>query len=157
MIKKNLVLLILLTLYTLFGVWLSINNGISHDAFHEQANWYKNLEGIKLFLTTGEYEEFLNYKDKYHGIGFHLFSQPFQFLFSGIVEEISGASSYGSLLITKHISIFVIFSISAVFFYLIALNISKNFNFSILTTAIYITYPYLFGHAQINPKDIPFL
>ena len=71
MIKKNLVLLILLTLYTLFGVWLSINNGISHDAFHEQANWYKNLEGIKLFLTTGEYEEFLNYKDKYHGIGFH--------------------------------------------------------------------------------------
>ena len=157
MIKKNLVLLILLTLYTLFGVWLSINNGISHDAFHEQANWYKNLEGIKLFLTTGEYEEFLNYKDKYHGIGFHLFSQPFQFFFSGIVEEISGASSYGSLLITKHISIFVIFSISAVFFYLIALNISKNFNFSILTTAIYITYPYLFGHAQINPKDIPFL
>ena len=127
MIKKNLVLLILLTLYTLFGVWLSINNGISHDAFHEQANWYKNLEGIKLFLTTGEYEEFLNYKDKYHGIGFHLFSQPFQFLFSGIVEEISGASSYGSLLITKHISIFVIFSISAVFFLFNSIKYFKKF------------------------------
>ena len=157
MTKKNLILLILLTIYTLFGVWLSINTGISHDAYHEQKNWLINLEGIKLFFTTGEYQNLIDYRDKYHGIGFHLFSQPIQFALLSLTETVSGASFYGSYLIAKNAAVFIIFSISAIFFYLLAQKISKSFNFALISTIIYIFYPYLFGHAQINPKDIPFL
>ena len=157
MTNKNFILLILLTIYTLFGAWLSINNGISHDAYHEQKNWLTNLSAIKSFLTTGEYANLLDYKDKYHGIGFHLFSQPIQFILSNLTQKISGASLYGSYLIAKNVAVFIIFSISAIFFYLLAVKISKNFYFALIATIIYLLYPYLFGHAQINPKDIPFL
>ena len=118
MAKKNLILLILLTAYCLFGVWLSINTGISHDAYHEQKNWLTNVAGIKLFITTGEYQNLIDYRDKYHGIGFHLFSQPIQFVLSGLTETISGASFYGSYLVAKNAAVFIIFSISAIFFYL---------------------------------------
>ena len=157
MTNKNLILLFLLAIYTLFGAWLSINTGISHDAYHEQENWIANLSGVKSFLTTGEYQNLLNYKDRYHGVAFHLFSQPIQFVLSNFIEKISGASAYGSYLLSKNVAVFVIFSISAIFFYLLAIKISKNFNFALTSTVIYIFYPYLFGHAQINPKDIPFL
>ena len=70
---------------------------------------------------------------------------------------VSGANFYGSYLIAKNAAVFIIFSISAIFFYLLAKKISKSFNFALISTIIYIFYPYLFGHAQINPKDVPFL
>ena len=157
MINRNSLLLILLTIYTLVGSWLSINTGISHDEYHEQLNWEINLNAIKNFFTTGEYSGLVNYKDKYHGIAFHIFSQPIQIILSSFVESISGASSKGAYLLSKHVAIFLIFSISSIFFYLLSKAISKNFYFSLLSTLIYLTYPYFFGHAQINPKDIPFM
>ena len=73
------------------------------------------------------------------------------------VSNLNNVSSYGGYLIAKHIAIFLIYSVSGIFFYFICLGISKSFNFSVLSTIIYLIYPYLFGHAQINPKDIPFL
>ena len=69
--KKISVLISLL--YLLTGVYLAVNSGISHDEFHEQQNWNVNLEAIKSFFISGEYNDLLNYKDKYHGIGFHFF------------------------------------------------------------------------------------
>ena len=157
MTSKNLLLSILLIFYTLFGSWLSINTGLSHDEYHEQFNWTINLSNVKYFLINGEYKDLLNYKDKYHGIAFHFISQPIQYTISSFVEKISGASFYGSYLIAKHVAVFIIFSISSIFFYLLCLKISKNFSFSLIASTIYLFYPYLYGHAQINVKDIPFL
>ena len=51
-INKNYILIICLIFYGLFGSWLSINTGISHDEYHEQLNWEINLKAIKLFLVT---------------------------------------------------------------------------------------------------------
>ena len=157
MINRNLLLLTLLTIYALVGSWLSINTGFSHDEYHEQLNWEINLKAIKNFLNTNEYEELINYKDKYHGIAFHILSQPIQIILSDFVQKISGATISGAYLLSKHVAIFLIFSISSIFFYLISFKISKNFYFSLLSTLIYLSYPYFFGHAQINPKDIPFM
>ena len=157
MINRNSLLLILLTIYTLIGSWLSINTGISHDEFHEQLNWEVNLQAINDFFNTGEYSNLINYRDKYHGIAFQFLSQPIQIFLSNFVAKVSGASLSGAHLISKHVVVFLIFSISSIFFYLISLKISNNFKFSILTTLIYLFYPYFFGHAQINPKDIPFM
>ena len=72
LISKNHSLLFLLLIYTILGIYLSITTGISHDEHHEQLNWQVNIAAIKNFLATGNYDNLLNYKDRYHGIGFHL-------------------------------------------------------------------------------------
>ena len=46
---------------------------------------------------------------------------------------------------------------SGIYFYLICVKLTKNKNFSLISSSLYLLYPYLFGHAQFNMKDIPFL
>ena len=144
-------------IYFLLGSYLSITNGITSDEYHEQKNWIINLSAAKEFIKTGEYESFLEYWDRYHGIAFHLISQPIQFLIKDQVTNLNNVSEFGGLLLSKHFVVFLIFSASSIFFFLIFLKITKNKNLSLLACVIYLLYPYLFGHAQFNPKDIPFL
>ena len=155
--KKNHLLLLLLFLYTVLGIYLSISNGITSDEHHEQYNWVINASAINNFIKNGNYDELLNYGDRYHGIAFHLISQPIQIIFSKFVSNLNDLSIYGGYLITKHAVVFLLFSISGIFFYLLCLKISQSFPFSFVSTLIYLLYPYLFGHAQFNGKDIPFL
>ena len=155
--KENYLFKIFITIYLFIGIYLSLSTGISHDEYHEQLNWEKNIQGAISFLSTGEYENLINYIDKYHGIGFHYISIPFQKLFNEIVYNINDISKYGSLLVAKHSAIFFIFTISGYFYFLINFKISQDLLFSKVSTIIYLLYPYLFGHAQFNLKDIPFL
>ena len=141
----------------MLGIYLSINNGISHDEFHEQLNWTVNLKFIKEFLTNGDYEDFLIYKDRYHGIGFHYLSQPFQFFIYKPLSNYLSISEYGGILISKHVFTFLIFFISGIFLYLILKQLFRDNLFALISSSLYLLYPYLFGHAQFNPKDIPFL
>ena len=81
MIKnKNLIYIVFIIIYLIFGTYLSITNGITSDESLEQLNWKKNLSGIQNLLKYGNYDEFLKYQDKYHGIAFHYISQPIQLL-----------------------------------------------------------------------------
>ena len=139
------------------GVFLSINTGISHDEFHEQQNWLFNLEAIRNFLTTGQYDTFLNYKDKYHGIGFHFFSQPIQFIFSKLLQNIFNISQYGGVLLSKHLAVFLIFFISSLYLSSIFKILNNDQYFVAISLLIYLFFPYFFGHSLFNPKDIPFL
>ena len=145
-------------IYLIVGISLSITTGISHDEIHEQQTWEINLKAIKsFFIDNNGYEELLNYKDRYFGIAFHLISQPIQFLTFKFVSNINSMSDAGAYLVSRHIAIFLIFTISGLCFYRLCNKISENYYFSILSTIIYLLYPYLFGHAQMNPKDIPLL
>ena len=148
---------LLLVVYFFVGIYLSINTGISHDEFHEQQNWEVNLYSAKEFLLTGKYESFLNYKDRYHGIGFHFLSQPIQYLFSKSVSDYLDVNNYGGILISKHIVVFLIFFISGLFFYSTIKLLFDDKKFLIISLFIYLLYPYFFGHSLLNPKDIPFL
>ena len=148
---------LLLVVYFFVGIYLSINTGISHDEFHEQQNWEVNLNSAKEFLLTGKYESFLNYKDRYHGIGFHFLSQPIQYLFSKSVSDYLDVNNYGGILISKHIVVFLIFFISGLFFYSTIKLLFDDKKFLIISLFIYLLYPYFFGHSLLNPKDIPFL
>ena len=115
--KENYLFKIFITIYLFIGIYLSLSTGISHDEYHEQLNWEKNIQGAISFLSTGEYENLINYIDKYHGIGFHYISIPFQKLFNEIVYNINDISKYGSLLVAKHSAIFFIFTISGYFLF----------------------------------------
>ena len=155
---RTIIILLALVLYGVVGSYLSITNGISHDQFHEQQNWTINFNGIKgLIYNNGDYEVLMNFLDRYHGIGFHYFSQPIQLLthdFIGNLYEVNDQTAY---YLSRHLAVFLMFSLSGIFFYFLSFKISNDKNFSLITTSIYLLYPYFFGHAQINGKDIPFL
>ena len=146
-----------LAIYLLIGIYLSINTGISHDEYHEQLNWEINLKSIKDFFSTGTYQDLIDYKDKYHGIGFNIISQPFQLIFKDLISNYLDLGEYGSILLSKHIIVFIIFFIAGIFFYSICRILFEDKKFSIISLFIFYLYPYLFGHAHFNPKDIPFL
>ena len=158
MLKKyNLLIYLTLIVYLCVGIYLSLNTGISHDEYHEQLNWEVNLSAIKDFFLTGTYQELIQYKDKYHGIGFNIISQPFQLIFKNSISNYLNLNEYGSILMSKHIVVFTIFFISGLFFYSICQILFRDKKFSIISLFIFYLYPYLFGHAHFNPKDIPFL
>ena len=155
---RTIIILFALLLYTIVGSYLSMINGISHDQFHEQQNWTINFNAIKgLIYNNGDYEILMNFLDKYHGIGFHYFSQPIQLLTHDFIEKLYEVNDQTAYYLSRHIAVFIMFSLSGIFFYLLSLKISDDKNFSLITTSIYLLYPYFFGHAQINAKDIPFL
>ena len=155
--KNKYLLFIFLTIYFLVGSYLSISNGITSDEHHEQLNWQINFNGILSFLKTGKYDELLNYGDRYHGIAFHYISQPFQLIFHKIIANLNNLTDFGGHLISKHFVVFLLFFISGIFFYLLSKKLTNNLNFCLLSTILYLLYPYLFGHAHFNPKDIPLL
>ena len=110
MLKKyNLLIYLTLIVYLCVGIYLSLNTGISHDEYHEQLNWEVNLSAIKDFFLTGTYQELIQYKDKYHGIGFNIISQPFQLIFKNSISNYLNLNEYGSILMSKHIVVFTIF------------------------------------------------
>jgi hypothetical protein len=155
---KNISWISFFILYFLIGSYLSITNGISHDQYHEQLNWRINFDAIKGLLNNSNgYQQLLDYTDKYHGIGFHYFSQPIQLLTHNLIGKINHVNSEYAYYISRHLAVFLIFSISGIFFYLLSMKISNDKKFSLILTTIFLLYPYLFGHAQINGKDIPFL
>ena len=90
--------LILLIIYLVVGIYLSLNTGISHDEYHEQLNWEINIKAIKNFYETGTYKDLLEYKDRYHGIGFNFLSQPFQYLIKDLLLSYLDVNEYGSIL-----------------------------------------------------------
>ena len=145
-------------IYLVIGIILSITTGISYDESHEQNTWEINLKAIKsFFIDNNGYEELLKYKDRYFGIAFHLLSQPIQFLSYKFVADINSMTDNTAYLVSRHISFFSIFTVSGIFFYKLCFKISNNYYFSILSSVIYLLYPYLIGHAFMNTKDIPLL
>ena len=155
--KKNYQFTIFLIFYIFIGAYLSISNGITSDEHHEHLNWEVNFSAIISFLKNGSYDELLNYGDRYHGIGFHFISQPIQLVFHKLVSNLNNLSIYGGYLVSKHLAVFLLFAVSGIFFYLLSLKLTKSLGFSFISTLLYLLYPYLFGHAQFNPKDMPFL
>ena len=91
---RNKLIIISFAIYFIIGAYLSATNGISHDQYHEQLNWKINFEAIKGVLINNDngYEKLFNYKDKYHGIAFHYFSQPIQLLSNNIIGEINNVN-----------------------------------------------------------------
>ena len=148
---------ILLLIYLILGIYLSLNTGISHDEHHEQLNWDVNLKAIKIFFETGDYPNLLEYRDRYHGIGFNFLSQPFQYLIKNFTLNYLDVNDYGILLISKHVIIFILFFISGLFFFKICLIFFNDKKFALISLFLFLLYPYFFGHSLINPKDIPFL
>ena len=157
-LRISLLFKLLFVLYIITGIYLSSNMSISHDEWHEQNTWEVNLRAILSFFNdTYNYEELLTYKDRYFGIAFHIISQPFQYLLNSYISDLNNLELDRGYLVSRHIPTFLIFSFSGIIFYKICIKISKSEYFSYISSSIYLTYPYLFGHSLMNPKDIPLM
>tara|TARA_B100000131_G_C18114489_1_gene610795 strand:- start:1449 stop:3029 length:1581 start_codon:yes stop_codon:yes gene_type:complete len=148
---------IFLFIYIIVGIYLSITNGITSDEYHQQLNWEIHQSAIISFFKNGNYDILLNHGDRYQGVAFNLITQPFSILFSKLVSNLNDLTSYGGWLVAKHIAIFLTFTVSGVIIYFLSYKLTNDLFFAIISSSLYLLYPYLFGHAQFNEKDIPFL
>ena len=155
--KKNYQFTIFIIFYFFIGAYLSIINGITSDEYHSQVNWEVSQSAIISFFKNGNYDVLLNHGDRYQGVAFNLITQPFSIVFNKFVSNLNDLTAYGGWLVSKHIAIFLSFTISGIFFYLLSYKITNNLFFALISSALYLLYPYFFGHAQFNEKDIPFL
>ena len=149
---------IFLFIFFFTGSYYSLQTGISIDEWQEQRNWEYNVALFKHIISGKNLDpEFINYPDKYYGVGFQIVSQPIQFLLSEIILKLQNINFFGAHLIAKHFVVFLTFFLSGIFVYLIFKKIIKNSYFCITAAILYFLYPYLLGHGLFNPKDIPFL
>ena len=126
---KTIIITFLLLVYGIVGSYLSITNGISHDQYHEQLNWTTNFIAVKgIFYNNGDYAILANYLDKYHGIAFHYFSQPIQFLTHNFIGNLNQVNDSAAYYISRHLAVFFIFSISGIFFYFLSVKMSDDKN-----------------------------
>ena len=162
---KKKIFIVFILIYFLVGAQNSIKSGISFDEKHEELNWKFHTWLIgefkdKIFhnkpfdfeFYDSEVKKFVGY-----GIGFQIISQPIQSILKNLLILNNDISNYGAKLLSKHFVIFTFFFISGIFFYLILRKLIDNEDFCVISTIIYLTYPYLFGQSMFSPKDIPFL
>ena len=158
---KDKLLIIFLFFYLIFGSYAAINSGISFDENYEEINWKFHIKVAKKItdhlLLKEEYDSKIQENYIGYGVGFQYISQPIQSLIKDIISKEKNISDYGAHLLAKHFVVFLFFFISGIFFYLILKKITKDKNFCMFGTIIYLLYPYLFGQALFSPKDVPFM
>ena len=147
-----------LFIYLILGLFLSVNTGVSTDAFIEEKIWKNNLEAAKdIFGHDNDgYSNLLQKHDKYYGVGYNFLSQIYLF-FVGIIFKFDGLSDEISKVLLKHSFIFLTFFSSAIIAKKIVNLIIKDEFYSNIFLVFFLFYPYLLGHGFYNPKDIPFL
>ena len=158
--------------FTIVGVYLSLNIGITHDEAHSTWIWELNKKKILKILFDINYEvislnESLGYNqdfnlialDSFHGfygIGFYLASFPFEKLIT-FFYNLDFINEEGKQLLTKHPFVLIYFVIGGLYLKKILFLITNNELTSNLSSIFFLTYPYLFGHSLFNVKDIPLM
>ena len=114
--NSNYIFNLFLFFYLIFGFYLSVNTGISTDEFVEQKNWRLNFGAIKDFFGNNDdgYFNLLEYEWKFHGIGFHYFSQIY-LLLVGLIVKFEKFPEEISRVLLNHSLIFFTFFLSGIF------------------------------------------
>ena len=154
--KKN-YLSIFLFFFVIIGSHLSVNTGITHDELHDLNVWIANKNfAYNFFFDTNLDTSYLAGGNKFYGSGFHFISSILE-IFTIHLPQLNEFSQLGKQLLSKHISVFLLFTFSGLILRKIIKLITKNNLYANLSTIFYLLYPYLLGHSFFNIKDIPFL
>jgi hypothetical protein len=146
-----------LFLYFVLGIYLSLNVGITHDESHSYWVWELNKHKLLNVFLDGNFDvTSLDTYHGYYGVGFYFFSTIFELPINIILENFEVLDSSKKLL-SKHPSVFIFFFISGLYFNKIIYLITRNKQYSYLSTIFYFSYPYLLGHSFFNVKDMPFM
>ena len=155
-LKKN-YYFIFLFFFILIGAHFSLNTGLTHDELHDYNVSVANKNFAFNFIFEKNLDtSYLAGTNKFYGSGFHYISSILE-LFIVHLPQLDEFSTLGKKLLSKHISVFILFSISGIFIRKIIKLITKNTLHANLSSIFYLLYPYLLGHSFFNIKDIPFL
>jgi hypothetical protein len=159
LIARKFVVPALLAAFLVVGTIASLQPGLTVDDATEQFTFRKITGATKsLFLGhADEFRQLQSYGDRYYGIGFDLFSCPFQAVFQPYFTRTLGVDGETALLLGMHSAVFFLFAISVIAFYRCARFFIRERTIAVIAAAVYATYPYLFGHAMINVRDSPFM
>lgn len=151
--------LIVFALIGCFGVYTALTTGISYDEDAEFRTYLINANAVSGLLNgSGEaYAQLMQYVDRYYGVGFHVFSHGLSAVFSRSADDLLPFSALGSRLIWSHAVVFLGFLASGVLFRACLLCLSKDRLIASLGMFAFLLWPYMFGHALMNVKDIPFM
>jgi hypothetical protein len=142
-----------------FGVYAALTTGISYDEDAEFRTYLVNASAISGLLngSSEAYAHLMQYVDRYYGIGFHIFSHGLTSVLSQSMDGLLPFSPLGSRLIWGHAAVFIIFLGSGVLFRACLLSLTKDRLIASLGMFTFLLWPYVFGHALMNVKDIPFM
>jgi len=145
-ISPDKILFVFIIINICIGLFIFQDYGISIDELRDQRTAASSLE-VYLHPFDTESLEHLPIS-KYYGISqsmlFNLFSNFFSPLFN--VEYFSA----------RHLSYFLTFQYGVVAFYYLAKRFVPPWH-ALAGTLLFMTQPFIFGHAFINSKDIPIL
>ena len=143
--------------YFVLGIYLSLNVGITHDESHSYLVWELNKQKLFNIFLDGNFDvSSLDTYHGYYGVGFYFFSSIIELPINIILENLEVLDSSKKLL-NKHPSVFIFFFISGLYLNKIIYLITRNKQYSYLSTIFYFSYPYLLGHSFFNVKDMPFM
>lgn len=142
-----------------FGVYAALTTGISYDEDAEFRTYLVNVSAISGLLngSSEAYTHLLQYVDRYYGIGFHIFSHGLSSVLSQSMDGLLPFSPLGSRLIWGHAAVFIVFLGSGVLFRACLLSLTKDRLIASLGMFAFLLWPYVFGHALMNVKDVPFM
>jgi hypothetical protein len=134
----------------LFAVLLFIGLGIFRDY---GVSWDERVQreyGEKVFnyVTAGDRELFTD-RHRYYGPVFEIG------LYS--LEKTLDLEDTRQVYLMRHLVVFLMFWLGAVFFYLLCKREFKSWKLGILGSCLLILSPRIFAHAFYNSKDIPFM
>lgn len=143
----------------LFGSYASLKAGLTWDEFAEALTLMVNVNAVHGFLhgDMNAYRALLLDSEKYYGVGFYFPAQFIQQLIEKPVAGYFGIDQSDAFLLSKHWVSFNLFFCSGI----LVRNLMRQFTgdeiFSSLAAIGFLLWPYVFGHAMINVKDIPFM
>jgi hypothetical protein len=142
-----------------FGIYAALHTGISYDEGAEFQTYLINLDALNGLLqgSFDGYESLTQYRDRYYGIGFHIFSYGLGAVFYQLFPSLLPFSELGSRLIWGHLGSILIFLASGIVFRACILSLTKDRLIAALGMFTFLLWPYVFGHALMNVKDIPFM
>ena len=141
--------------YFFVSAFLSLNVGLTHDETHHNLVWEINKKIYSNYFFKTNYEiSFPSYGANFYGIGFQIFSYPFENILKYCFSFFSVEFNYLTL---KHPSIVLLFVISGIYFKKILNILIADKRYVYLSVIFYFLYPYLLGHSFFNTLDIPFM
>ncbi len=147
-----------LFLYLSFGMFISVNVGLTTDGLPNHSIGILNIEAIKDILGFNDtgYSDLEKFPWRYKGPAFYYLS----YLYLSFVDLFFRFNEYSepvSQVLLNHAFIFFTFFISALFSRKIVYLIIKDRFYSNVFIIFYLFYPYLIGHGFFNNQDMPFL
>jgi hypothetical protein len=142
-----------------FGIYAALATGISYDEDAEFRTYLVNSNAVSGLLNSSSegYSALVQYVDRYYGVGFHIFSHGLSAVLNQTLDGLLPFSSLGSRLIWAHIAIFLVFLGSGILFRSCLFSLTKDRLIASLGMFTFLVWPYVFGHALMNVKDVPFM